>query len=158
MNYFNKKVIQPGRTKTLKGSVLLPENAGLRLVVNLCSSEGVWETPLNLQISKKWARAKEDFKNLVVNRVGYKPGNIQTSLVQSDIWIVNMFCLDAKGKVDGKAFEKCLGEVLKVCQDNTGSSVHVSELEKSYHEKALEEVYGNYFNTHGFNVICYFTE
>lgn len=119
---------QSGRVKVIKGSILAPENAGLRFVLNVANLVGKAESPLYPLFEKKWPKVKQEVRGWFNTRTGsYKLGAVNTTAVQSDTWVLNLLCQDDKlvTNVDGLA--KCLKEVCKMAKYER-ATVHVSTL------------------------------
>ncbi len=89
-----KSKFQPaGRVKIVKGSILTPENAGLRFVLNVANLVGKAESPLYPLFDKKWPTVKKEVKGWFNTRTGaYKLGAVASLAVQSDTWVLSMLC------------------------------------------------------------------
>jgi hypothetical protein len=119
---------QQGRTKLIKGSILTPENAGLRIILSVTNMAGKAENPILSIFDKKWKKVREEMKGWYNTRTGaYKLGALNTSAVQSDTWVLHMLCQDNDLQTDPKALETCLKEVCKMAIYEH-ASVHVSML------------------------------
>lgn len=104
-----------GKVKTIKGSILSPHNAGLRLVLSVTNLSGKADNPMVTLLDKKWRQVKQDVKGWYANKTGaYKLGAVNTSAVQSDTWVVHMLCQNENQEVNLPALEACLKEVAKV--------------------------------------------
>lgn len=117
-----------GKTKVIKGSILAPENAGLRFVLSINNLAGKPENPLFPIFDKKWKRVKEDSRGWFATKTGeYKLGAINTTAVQSDTWVIHMLCQKEDLSVDLNGLENCLK---KVCSSAIyeKASVHVSNI------------------------------
>lgn len=122
------KFLQPGRVKVVQGSILYPENAGLRFVLNVNNLAGKAENPLYPLLDKKWPKVKQEAKGWFNTRTGaYKLGAVTTTAVQSDTWVLHMLCQDEDLKTDTAGLEKCLKEVCKMAKYER-ATVHVSTL------------------------------
>lgn len=121
------KFQQPGRVKVIKGSILTPENAGLRFVLSINNLEGKPDgNPLLPLFDKKWKKVKEESRGWYATKTGaYKLGAINTTAVQSDTWVIHMLCQDAKLDTDVKALEECLKKVCASAKYER-ATVHVS--------------------------------
>lgn len=122
------KAFQPqGRTKVIKGSILAPENAGLRFVLSVNNLEGKAEgNPLLPIFDKKWPKVKAEARGWWATKTGaYKLGAVNTTAVQSDTWVIHMLCQDKELAVDSAALQKCLKEVCKMAKYER-ATVHVS--------------------------------
>lgn len=118
-----------GKTKVIKGSILCPENAGLRFVLSTNNLAGKTDNhPLYPLFEKKWRKVKEEARGWWATKTGaYKLGVVNTTAVQSDTWVIHMLCQDEQQKTDTVALDKCLKEVCKMAKYER-ASVHVSNL------------------------------
>lgn len=118
-----------GRVKMIKGSILNPENAGLRFVLSINNMSGKPDNhPLYSLFEKKWKKVKEDAKGWYATKTGaYKLGAINVTAVQSDTWVIHMLCQDDKLQTDLKALDDCLKKVTDSAKYEK-ASVHVSNL------------------------------
>ena len=119
---------QPGRVKVIKGSILSPENAGLRFVLSVNNMVGKPESPLYPLFDKKWKKVKEEAKGWYNTKTGaYKLGATNVTAVQSDTWVIHMLCQDEELKTDLKALATCLDSICKSAKYER-ATVHVSSL------------------------------
>lgn len=119
---------QQGRVKVINGSILAPENAGLRFVLNVANMVGKAEGPLYPLFDKKWPTVKKEVKGWFNARDGkYKLGAVNTTAVQSDTWVLNLLCQDADLQTSTDGLTTCLKEVCKMAKYER-ASVHVSTL------------------------------
>ena len=117
-----------GRVKLISGSILAPENAGLRFVLSIANLAGKLENPLLPIFDKKWKTLRAEVKGWYTTRTGaYKLGAVHTSAVQSDTWVLHMLCQDDNLKVDAKGLEECLKKVCASAKYEK-ATVHVSTL------------------------------
>lgn len=117
-----------GRVKLIKGSILTPENAGLRFVLNVNNMVGKAESPLYPLFEKKWKKVREEARGWYTNKTGaYKLGATNTTAVQSDVWVIHMLCQDDELKTDVTALEECLKKVAASAKYEK-ATVHVSTL------------------------------
>lgn len=123
------KFQQPGKTKVIKGSILAPENAGLRFVLSVNNLAGKPDNhPLYPLFEKKWRKVREEARGWYATKTGaYKLGAVNTTAVQSDTWVIHLLCQDADQNTDEVAVEKCLKEVCKMAKYER-ATVHVSNL------------------------------
>lgn len=126
------KFQQPGKVKVIQGSILAPENAGLRFVLNINNMKGSPESPLYALFEKKWKQVKAEAKGWYNTRTGlgprpYKLGSVNVTAVQSDTWVLHMLCQDEELSTDEKALTTCLKEVCKMAKYER-ATVHVSTL------------------------------
>lgn len=153
MNTDVTKFIMPGKVKTINASVTLPENAGLRLILNPCGLNGKWETQLQKTLSKKWMKPQLEFKTWAANTTNFKLGQIQPVSVQSDVWIVNFLCVDKEGNYSEAAFDEALKKILKLAKDEK-ASVHVSTLTSEMHGENFEK-YSKNLSKYGIHTYFY---
>lgn len=120
---------QQGRTKLIKGTILAPENAGLRFVLSINNLAGDTEdNPLYPIFEKKWRKVKTEARGWFATKTGaYKLGAINTTAVQSDTWVIHLLCQDENKNTDVAALEKCLKEVCKLAKYEK-ATLHVSNL------------------------------
>lgn len=122
-----KKFMVHGKTKLINGTILTPELAGLRLIMTAASETGKPEDELYTLLDKKWKTAKTEFKGWYQHHVNFKLGNVHTTAVQSDTWIVHCLFLNKDGDVDEKALASCMKKMCETAKSERGS-VHVSTL------------------------------
>jgi len=117
-----------GKTKTIKGTILAPENAGLRFVLSVNNMAGKPENPLFPIFEKKWKQVKQESRGWFATKTGaYKLGAINTTAVQSDTWVLHMLCQTEDLQTDLGALEVCLKKVNDMAKYEK-ASVHVSML------------------------------
>lgn len=153
MTEFNK--FHPvGKTKVVKGSVLNPENSGLRFILSFTNLAGKQESPLFPMFEKKWRKVREDARGWYTTKTGaYKLGAINTTAVQSDTWVIHMLCQDNNLKVDINGLKECLKKVLASAKYEK-ASVHVSRLLLDVVPE-LGELSKEYFVNNGISVYYY---
>lgn len=123
----NRFAVQ-GKVKELKGSVLLPENAGLRFVLSVTNTAGKPESPLYPIFDKKWKKVKEDARGWFVNKTGeYKLGAINQTAVQSDTWVIHLLCQNDTLVTDAKALEESVKKAVALAKTEK-ASVHISNV------------------------------
>ena len=123
------KFQQNGRVKVINGSILFPQNAGLRIILNIANMAGKMESPLYPVLDKKWPVVKKEVRGAFVNKTGkYVLGSIISNVAcQSDIWTVSMLVQDENLKTDVKAVEMALKEICKLAVYER-ASIHISNL------------------------------
>jgi hypothetical protein len=121
------KLFQPqGRVKVIQGSIVSPQNAGLRFVLNVANMGGKAEGPMYSLFEKKWPTVKREVRGWYTTRDGkYKLGAIHTLAVQSDTWVVSLLCQDDQLSTNDDALRTCLKEVCKSAKYEK-ATVHVS--------------------------------
>lgn len=146
------KFIQKGKTKIVNASIVSPENAGLRFILNLVGQDGKFNSPLSLILAKRWSKVKEDNSYWFATQLNFKLGQLNDTATASDTWVVSALVFDKNGKLDSKALEvavKKLGEKAKF----ENASLHVStlltsttpELENLLLKYCIEQGVGTYF-------------
>lgn len=118
-----------GKTKVIKGSIIAPENAGLRFVLSVFNLAGKTDDhPLYPTFEKKWPKVKSEARGWFATKTGaYKIGAVNTTAVQSDTWVIHLLCQDENLATDEVGLEKCLKEVCKMAKYER-ATVHVSSL------------------------------
>lgn len=121
------KLFQPqGRVKVIQGSIVAPQNAGLRFVLNVANTAGKAEGPMYALFEKKWPTVKREVRGWYTTRDGkYKLGAVHTLAVQSDTWVVSMLCQDDDLQNNDDAMRACLKDVCKSAKYEK-ATVHVS--------------------------------
>lgn len=124
MNKFAPK----GKSKLVTvGSILTPEYAGLRLILNFVNLGGKTDSPMFSLFDKKWRKVKEETKGWYASRVNFKLGEINTIAVQSDVWVINCLCQDENTKINSDALNNCIKKLYNMAV-NEKASLHVSNL------------------------------
>jgi hypothetical protein len=122
-----QKFIQPGKVKEIVGSVVAPQNSGLRFILDIVGPSGKFDAPLDLILTKKWAKAREQYRSWYANQRDFKPGLLSNAAVASDTWIVYMLARDVDGKVDVKALQVGVKKLQSLAKYEN-ASVHISTL------------------------------
>ncbi len=147
-----------GKVKLVKGSILAPENAGLRFVLSINNLAGKPDNnPLYPIFEKKWKKVKEEAKGWFATKTGaYKLGAINVTAVQSDTWVIHMLCQDENLTTHVTALSECLKQVCaKAKYEN--ASVHVSSvLLEAIPE--LKDLLISSISTQGVNLLVYSEE
>lgn len=121
------KFAPKGKTKVVKGSILAPENAGLRFVLNSFGLSGKPEGNLFALFDKKWSRVRSEARGWYATRQNFKLGQINTTAVQSDTWILTMLVKNEDGVLDDTALNTCLKKVCDMAKYER-ATVHISDL------------------------------
>lgn len=121
------KFTQAGRIKECTGSVLTPQNAGLKMVLSVCSQSGLYESPFYNMITKRYTKVKSDYREWFVTQQGLKLGNLNTTAITSETWVMQAVCLDGKEKLDKKALEACVTKLIDQAKYEK-ASIHISDL------------------------------
>jgi hypothetical protein len=147
------KFTPKGKVKVVKGSILTPEYAGLRLIVNFVNKNGKPEGPLYEVFDKKWKKIKEETKGWYASRINFKLGEINTVAVQSDTWVINCLCQDEENAVQEKALDDCIKKVATMAK-NEKASVHIPNLLLQSFPKLMENL-NSQLVENGINVSVY---
>ena len=153
-NFVNK--FQPaGKVKVVNGSILAPENAGLRFVLSLNNLAGKTDdNPLYPIFEKKWKKVKEEAKGWYATKTGaYKLGAVNITAVQSDTWVIHMLCQDESLKTKVSAVEDCLKQVCAKAKYEK-ASVHVSTLLLNSIPE-LKDLLNKHIVSEGLNILIY---
>lgn len=121
------KFLKLGRVKEVNATVLAPENAGLRMIVNVCAQDGKFDGKLDNLLTKRWAKVREDYKGWYAGQQNFKLGATNSTATASDIWVMSLLAKDKDGKLNETALAtavKKLGEVAKY----ENASAHISNL------------------------------
>lgn len=124
------KFSTPGKVRQVNASILAPENAGLRLVLNACGVNGKFESKLDAILTKRWSKVREDYKGWYATQHNFKLGLLNQTAVSSDTWVVSMLVQDKDGKLDPKALQVAVKKLADLAKYEH-ASVHVSTLTTS---------------------------
>lgn len=122
------KFITPGKERVVKSSAVNPVNSGLKLLVNVCSQNGEYDQPFDKELTKKWPKAKETYRQAYVSNTNFKLGSAIESTVSSDIWIVNLVVKNKEGVVDDKGLELGVKNLARLAKAEQASLHFASEL------------------------------
>jgi hypothetical protein len=120
------KFVLPGKTKIVNGTILAPENAGLRIIFNLVAQDGKYEGNLDKLLNKRWANVRGDYRSWYASQFNFKLGQSTTTAVASDCWVVQALVKDKDGKVDVKSLNMAVNALRRQARED-GASVHISE-------------------------------
>lgn len=98
------KFTTKGKFRKTSSTILTPENAGLRFVINPVDLKARYENPINKFLNTKWSKPRTEFRSWFANRTGFKLGEIQQVAVQSDVWIINTLLFDEPNRVPKEAY------------------------------------------------------
>lgn len=127
MDKVNNLFAAKGKTKVVKGTILAPENAGLRFVLNSFSLSGKPEGDLFALFDKKWSRVRAESRGWYATRQNFKLGSINNTAVQSDTWVLTMLVKNEDGELQESALDACLKKVCDMAKYEK-ATVHVSSL------------------------------
>ena len=147
------KFVSKGKVKVVKGSILTPEYAGLRLILNFVNKNGKPEGPLYDIFDKKWKKIKEETKGWYASRVNFKLGEVSTIAVQSDTWVINCLCQNEENTVQEEALDNCIKKIFTVAK-NEKASVHVPNFLMQEFPKLMEKL-NTQLVDNGINVSIY---
>lgn len=158
MENIMNRFLPKGRARIIKGSIINPENAGLRFVLSLNNLEGKSDSnPLLPIFDKKWRQVRVDSRGWYATRTGtYKLGAINTTAVQSDTWVIHMLCQKGqsdKFDVDHDGLELCVKNASALAKYEK-ASVHVSSVMLDTVPE-LKELLTKYMLEQGVNVYFY---
>lgn len=122
------KFVKQGKFKQLNATILAPENAGLRIILNLCGENGKFESKLDKLLCSRWTRVRTDFKEWHATQHNFKLGLLNTnSAVSSDTWVVEALVKDKEDKLDEKALDVAMKKLGDLCKYEN-ASLHVSDI------------------------------
>ncbi len=148
-----KKFQPKGKFKNVNGSIITPEHAGLRFILNTVNSKGLVNNDTLPVFDKKWKKIKEEAKGWYASRINFKGGEIQNIAVQSDTWVINCLCQDDDYLVNAKDLESCLKKISSLAKAEK-ASLHVPQsLFKSCED--LQKLLESLFIDDGINVSVY---
>jgi hypothetical protein len=147
------KFITQGKAKQVNATILAPENAGLRMILNVCALDGKFESKLDGVLTKKWSKVREDYKGWHATQHDFKPGSLNTTAVASDIWVINMLAKDKDGKLDQTALQTGVKKLGAMAKYERGS-VHVSTF-LTAEVPALQDLLVKHLIEEGVNVYFY---
>jgi hypothetical protein len=159
MNTKTNNFQQSGRVKVIKGSILIPQDGGLRFILNVANMAGKVDGPMYPLFAKKWSQVRAEVKGWYAQKTGLyslddkKPAALLETPVQSDVWIMSMLCQDDKLKTNVKTLEKCLKEVAKRAKFEHASIAVSTVLIDAIPE--LSELLNEHLVKHGINVALY---
>jgi hypothetical protein len=149
----SNKFSPKGKVKQLTASILSPENAGLRFILNLVGQSGKFESKLGLVLAKRWGKVREDYKSWYAGQQNFKLGCVNTTPVASDTWVVHLLCEDKEGKASDASLDasmKKLGALAKY----EHASVHISSVLTGEHP-SIVGLATKYLTNDGINVYYY---
>lgn len=151
----NRFVI-PGKVKEVTGSVTAPEHARLAIVFMPVSTSGEHSSDVYDKVVARWSKVKQDYREKFVNRENFKLGEMITTAVASDIWVVQGLCLNEKGKLDKTALESCVKKLVSMAKYEK-AFVHTSQLvSKAF--PAVKKALSDTLPAEGLNVYFYSDE
>lgn len=119
---FTKK----GTLKQVQGNVLAPQSGGLAFVISPVALSGKPEHPVMSLFDKRWASVKKEYKGWYSERVGFKMGELKTTAVQSDAWVLQCIYQDASNKFDEKGLTSCIEKLIKLAKYEK-ASIHLDK-------------------------------
>lgn len=144
-----------GKVSMVKGSILTPHNSGLRFVLSINNTKGdPLGNPLLSTFDKKWRKVREESRGWYANKTGeYKLGAINTTAVQSDVWVIHTLCQNDDHSIDLTGLTACLKKICASAKYEK-ASVHIdSKLTAMIPE--LETLTNEYLVNEGVNVSFY---
>ena len=146
------KFITPGRFRQASSELVVPENAGLRFILNPINTKADFTHDINVTINKKWRKVREDGKGWFANRTNFKVGESQSVAIQSDVWVINMIVLDDNNEVIEGAFEGALKKVAALAKYEH-ASIHIAS--SMLDLVGFEDAANSQFIDSGLNVYVY---
>lgn len=117
----------PGKVRTVNASILAPELAGLRIIINVVGQDGKFESELDKLLTKKWANVRTRYKSWYAEQQNFKLGCIDNVSVASDIWIVNLLAFDKENKFSPDGLNSAVKKLAALAKYEN-ASVHCSSL------------------------------
>lgn len=146
---------QPGKVKVINGSIITPHNAGLRIILNLCSQSGKYDNNLDVLLTKRWPKVKTDYREWYATQHNFKLGALNTNTaLSSDTWMVQALVKDKNDKVDDKALDAAIKHLGNFAVAEN-ASVHISTILVN-EVPTLNDLLTKYVVERGVN--CYFYE
>ncbi|KKN66646.1 hypothetical protein LCGC14_0469810 [marine sediment metagenome] len=112
-----------GRLKSVEGDSSLPIAAGHRIIVNLCSTDGEWES--SSELGERWEKIKQEYTRWYRSQHKFTIGEVQEINVQSDTCLVNALVYDGDHILDEEAVTEFADKVGNLAKDYS-SSVHIN--------------------------------
>lgn len=145
-----------GKVKNVNATILAPEQAGLRIILNLVGMDGKFDEKIDKLLTARWARVRLDVKEWYATRHNFKLGALNTnSAVASDVWIVSALVRDDKNVVNAVAVEAAMKKLSELCKYEK-ASLHVSEYTVEQYP-AVKDLLNKYIVQEGIN-LYYYTE
>jgi hypothetical protein len=121
------KFQQPGKVKTVNASILNPELAGLRMIINLVGQDGKFESQLDKLLTKKWSTARSRYRTWYAEQQNFKLGCIDNIAVASDVWIINLLTFDKDNKFNQDGLNTAVKKLAALAKYEN-ASVHCSSM------------------------------
>jgi hypothetical protein len=121
------KFVTQGKTRLVNSTIISPEMGNLRLIFTPCGKQGKPDTALHAVLNKKWRTVAAELKGWHAQNFTFKMGNVHSTAVQSDTWVLHALCYNEKGVLDEKALESCVKAAAALAKSD-GGSLHVSTL------------------------------
>lgn len=113
--------------KQVNATILAPELAGLRLIVNVCGQNGKFDSKLDTLLTKRWAKTREDYKEWYATQHNFKLGMLNTTAVASDTWVASLLVKNKEDVVDPVALKTAVKKLGELCKYEKASA-HISTL------------------------------
>jgi len=128
MNKDIGKPVNPLKIKRSDSTVFFGETSALKLVLNVYDLKSdkfeKIKTKNMAVLCKKWAKAEETDRSWSYSR-DFKLGNVNSTAVQSDVWVLTMLCKQ-EGKTVASALSDCLDKIVKVAKYER-ANIHITE-------------------------------
>lgn len=116
-----------GKVKECLGSVITPEQSGLKMILTVISQSGENSSDFYKMVTKRYGKAHQDYREWFVTQQNMKLGTLNNTAVASDAWIMQAVCLDKKNKLDKVALEGCIKKLVEQAKYENGS-IHLSSM------------------------------
>jgi O-acetyl-ADP-ribose deacetylase (regulator of RNase III) len=109
------------------GSVLYPENDGLKFIIHICNTTGKWGGGFTKSLNQRWLKPKNEYLALTSRFLG----DIQIIHVEPEICVINMIAQVSHWKngppIRYSALEQTLSKVSRLAADME-ASVHMPRI------------------------------
>jgi hypothetical protein len=114
-----------GKLRVVNASISQTNTSSLALIPVAIGADGKVDSPTYKTLGKKWGKIPADGKGWFHSQINFRPGFLNTTCVQSDVWCVHMHCLKADGSCDPKALTECFKKLTVDAKSNS-ASVHMA--------------------------------
>jgi hypothetical protein len=140
------------KLKEVNGTITTPYTSGLAAVLNLASIDGQVDSDLEQILMKRWSGFKNSLRQVFVERVRCKYGNIHQSVCTSDVWVFSLYCLNESKELADPDLKKTFKKLKEELFDQQ-ASLHVSKLLLDKYPELNEHI--SDVLTSGINVFVY---
>ncbi len=146
------KFIQKGKFRQASTKLVVPENSGLRFILNPIDTKASFENDINQTLATKWRKVREEGKAWHANKTGFGLGEFHSVAVQSDIWALNVCVLNEAGTADKDALEKAFK---KICTSALYEKASLHTADSFLKLGFVEEMATKHFINKGLSVYVY---